>query len=106
MEIAALLTSLEYSGMPYACDSPFADVRVALDDWMNLEFPSDGEITDEQRGAYSYNATPIKIRKGIEQLDAINKISDLLQQGYADCKPLHVVLKKIRRIHTAISRKL
>lgn len=106
LETAALLTSLENSGMPYACDSPFADVRVALDDWMNLEFPSDGEITDEQRGAYSYNATPIKIRKGIEQLDAINKISDLLQQGYADCKPLHVVLKKIRRIHTAISRKI
>jgi hypothetical protein len=106
LEIASLLTSLGYSRMPHACESPFADVRLALDEWMNLEFPSDEEITDEQRSAYSYNATPIKIRKGIEQLDAINKISDLLQQGYADCKPLHVVLKKLRRMHTAISRKL
>ncbi|MFL1480961.1 DUF5623 domain-containing protein [Pseudomonas grimontii] len=106
LEVASLLTSLHYSGMPSACNSPYTDVRIALSEWLSLEFPDDEEITDVQRESYFYNSTPMNIRKGTQQLEVINKISDLLQQGYADCKQLQAVLKKLRRMHAAISLKL
>lgn len=105
LKVGALLNSLVLSKIPYACESALSYLRNTLDNWMHLEF-ADDELPEEFWGAYYIVASPIPIRKGNEQLEAIKAMSDVLLEGYADCKPLHDVLKRFRQIHTIISRKL
>ncbi len=85
-------------------------IRCELDDWVQHEYPTQAEMSDEDfREMYYAHKAQVQLRKTISKVDAdnlINKLgaAKLLLSVYPDCPPLQNIFNKIDLAISGLSK--
>ena len=103
LKLAPLLSSLCVSGLSHARTSAISRIRSRLDDWLQMEFPSEEEMTQEQFHNAYYGSRYFPIKDAQRQVVALQQAVTLLEEGYLDCKPRRDMVNKLRSIAAAIA---
>lgn len=101
----SLLAALAHVPLPTLAHRRVQRVRSTLDDWIQMEYPSDKEMSAEQfhEAYYGHRDLPVVDGRGA-QLAAIANVIDTLLVGYADCKARRDLLKQLGEARTAIEQ--
>lgn len=90
--VGPLLHALGNSEIPAVALRAITEVRATLDGWLQMEFPGEEMSADQFHQAY-YGTWRAPIPERRLQLDCLNRVERLLQQGYNDCAPRRQLLK-------------
>jgi hypothetical protein len=79
-------------------------VRSTLDDWLQMEYPGEDEMTSAQfhDAYYGTQREPIEGRQ--RQLEALDRAIRLLRSGYADCAPRNEMIDQLNRVRSQLMR--
>ena len=103
LKLGPLLSSLCVSGLSHARTSAISRIRSRLDDWLQMEYPSEEEMTQEQFHNAYYGSRYSPIMDAQSQVVALQQAVTLLEEGYLDCKPRRDMVNKLRSIAAAIA---
>jgi hypothetical protein len=78
-------------------------VRSMLDDWIQMEYPSAGEMSQEQFRDSYYGTHREPITAQGEQLKAVDRIVELLRAGYADCPPRNQLIQRLLKTRVQLA---
>lgn len=78
-------------------------VRSTLDDWVQMEYPSQSEMTAEQFHQSYYGTHREPIVGADDQVKALDRIADLLRSGYADCPPRNRLIQRLLKTRDQIA---
>lgn len=106
LTIGPLLHSLDTSRVPGRQRRVIGHIRSTLDDWLQMEYPDSNEMSAEQFKAAYYGTYREPIIELDKQIEAVRRVSILLQQGYAECKPQQQMLRKLNAVETALAKAL
>ncbi len=103
LKLGPLLSSLCVSGLSHARTTAISRIRSRLDDWLQMEYPSEEEMSQEQFHNAYYGSRYSPIKDAQRQVVALQQAVTLLEEGYLDCKPRRDMVNKLRSIAAAIA---
>lgn len=106
LQVGPLLHGLNNSPINGTYRKVISRLRSTLDDWLQMEYPSEEEMSSEQfRQAY-YGEHREPILEQAKQVAALVHVQKLIKRGYNDCAPRKQMLKDFARVEAAISTKI
>ncbi len=104
-KVGSLLAALSNVPLPTLAHRRVLRVRSTLDDWIQMEYPSDKEMSAEQFHEAYYGHRNLPVVDGrAAHLAAIKNVIETLLAGYADCKARRDLLKQLGEARTAIEQ--
>lgn len=79
-------------------------VRSTLDDWLQMEYPGEDEMTSAQFHDAYYGTHREPVEGQQNQLAALDCAIGLLRSGYADCAPRNEMIDQLKRVHDQLMR--
>jgi hypothetical protein len=104
-KIGSLLAALASVPLPTLAYRRIQEVRSTLDDWIQMEYPSNEEMSAEEFGEAYYGHRKLPdVDERDAHLGAIENVINTLLTGYTDCRARREVLKKLGEARTAIEQ--
>lgn len=105
LTVGPLLSALAVSSLPLRLRNAVIFLRTTLDDWLQMEYPTEQEMSSDQfREAY-YGVYRFPITELNEQVRAVQIIAKEISRGYADCRPRKKLLKMLTEMESTLSSK-
>jgi len=104
-QVGPLLTALANAPLPASARRRVLRVRSTLDDWIQMEYPTNEEMSAEQfrEAYYGHRHPPVVDGRG-EELAAIKKVIETLSVGYAESKARRGLLKMLSEAQIAMEK--
>ena len=103
--IGPLLQALDNSQLPAASRRAIGWTRSTLDDWLQMEFPREDEMTSEQFHETYYGKWRAPIEAPDTQCDTLERVIQVLNRHYANCAPRRELVRKLQYARTVINDK-
>jgi hypothetical protein len=102
LQLGPIMAAL-HDGLDGVARRKVSAIRSRLDDWLQMEYPSEDEMSSEQFHNAYYGATRVAIDEPGQQVKAIDRALELLYTGYADCPPRREMIGKLDRIRAKLA---
>jgi hypothetical protein len=106
LQIGPTLAGLMNGAMPDLAYRRIRRVRSTLDDWIQMEYPTDVEMSSQQFGEAYYGHSHLpSFEDAPAQLRALDDVVGKLMAGYADCRPRSEIVNQLGEARASIQKR-